>query len=227
MVMGARGDSPAARAALSDLCAAYWQPVYHFLRREGRNEDDSGELAQAFFARLLERGGVDQVDPAKGRFRSYLLGALKHFLTEQRRNEGREKRGGGGVTIESIESAGTDTSPGLQIAAPAAAFPDACFDREWALAVMDRSLQTVQAGFERAGKGKQFDILKPWLIGETENLSQSAAAAALGTTVGAVKVMIHRLRKEFREATHAEIAQTVPRTEDIADEIRYLIKVLS
>ncbi len=226
MVMGARGDSPEARAALSDLCAAYWQPVYHFLRREGRNEDDSRELAQAFFARLLERGGVDQADPAKGRFRSYLLGALKHFLIEQRRNEGRQKRGGG-VTIESIESAGTDTSPGLQIAAPAAAVPDACFDREWALAVMDRSLQTVQANFAKAGKGKQFDILKPWLIGETENLSQSAAAAALGTTIGAVKVMIHRLRKDFRDATHAEIAQTVPRTEDIADEIRYLIEVLS
>lgn len=226
MVLGARGASPEARAALGDLCAAYWQPVYQFLRREGRNEDDSRELAQAFFVRLLERGGVDQVDPAKGRFRSYLLGALKHFLVEQRRNEGRQKRGGG-VIIESIDSGGTDTSPGLQIAAPAPAVPDACFDREWALAVMDRSLQTVQADFEKAGKGKQFETLKPWLVGDTENLPQSAAAAALGTGIGAVKVMIHRLRKDFRDAVHAEIAQTVPSAEDIGDEIRYLIEVLS
>ncbi len=220
------GDSPETRAALSELCDAYWQPVYHFLRREGRHEDVSRELTQAFFARLLERGGVGQVDPAKGRFRSYLLGALKHFLVEQRRNEGRLKRGGG-VLVESLESAGTDTSPGLQIHDPSAAVPDTYFDREWALAVMDRSLNAVQANFEKAGKGRQFDVLKPWLVGETENLPQSEAAASLGTTIGAVKVMIHRLRKDFRDAIHAEIAQTVPRAEDIDEEIRYLIEVLS
>jgi RNA polymerase sigma-70 factor (ECF subfamily) len=225
IVLSARGDSPEARAALSDLCAAYWQPVYQFLRREGRYDDDSRDLAQAFFLRLLERGGIDQVDPAKGHFRSYLLGALKHFLAEQRRNDRRQKRGGGAI-IESIDSAGTDTSPGFQIADPSAAAPDAWFDREWALAVMDRGLQRVQADFERAGKSKQFETLKPWLIGDTENLSQSDVAAALGTTLGAVKVMVHRLRKDFREAIQAEIAQTVPRAEDIADEIRYLIEVL-
>jgi DNA-directed RNA polymerase specialized sigma24 family protein len=225
IVLRARGDSPEARAALSDLCAAYWKPVFHFLRREGRLEDDSRELAQAFFLRLLERGGLDQVDPAKGHFRSYLLGALKHFLAEQRRNQGRQKRGGGAI-IESIDAAGSDTSPGIQIADASASVPDAWFDREWALAVMERGIQRVQADFEHAGKAKSFDVLKPWLIGDTENLSQSDAAAALGTTVGAVKVMVHRLRKDFRTAIEAEIAQTVPRAEDTADEIRYLIEVL-
>lgn len=224
-MLRARGDSPEARAALSDLCAAYWKPVFHFLRREGRLEDDSREVAQAFFLRLLERGGLDQVDPAKGHFRSYLLGALKHFLAEQRRNQGRQKRGGGAI-IESIDAAGSDTSPGIQIADASASVPDAWFDREWALAVMERGIQRVQADFEHAGKAKSFDVLKPWLIGDTENLSQSDAAAALGTTVGAVKVMVHRLRKDFRTAIEAEIAQTVPRAEDIADEIRYLIEVL-
>ncbi len=224
-MLRARGDSPEARAALSDLCAAYWKPVFHFLRREGRLEDDSRELAQAFFLRLLERGGLDQVDPAKGHFRSYLLGALKHFLAEQRRNQGRQKRGGGAI-IESIDAAGSDTSPGIQIADASASVPDAWFDREWALAVMERGIQRVQADFEHAGKAKSFDVLKPWLIGDTENLSQSDAAAALGTTVGAVKVMVHRLRKDFRTAIEAEIAQTVPRAEDTADEIRYLIEVL-
>lgn len=224
-MLRARGDSPEGRAALSDLCAAYWKPVFHFLRREGRLEDDSREVAQAFFLRLLERGGLDQVDPAKGHFRSYLLGALKHFLAEQRRNQGRQKRGGGAI-IESIDAAGSDTSPGIQIADASASVPDAWFDREWALAVMERGIQRVQADFEHAGKAKSFDVLKPWLIGDTENLSQSDAAAALGTTVGAVKVMVHRLRKDFRTAIEAEIAQTVPRAEDIADEIRYLIEVL-
>jgi RNA polymerase sigma-70 factor (ECF subfamily) len=226
IVLGARGDSPEARVALGELCAAYWQPVHQFLRREGRTEDDSQELAQAFFVRLLERGGLDQVDPAKGRFRSYLLGALKHFLVAQRRDEGRLKRGGG-VMIESIDAPGTDTSPGMQIAAPAPAVPDACFDREWALAVMDRGLKAVEAAFERAGKTKQFEILKPWLVGDTEHLPQSAAADALGTSTGAVKVMIHRLRKDFRDAIHAEIAQTVPDPGDVAGEIRYLIEILS
>lgn len=223
-MLSARGDSPEARAALSDLCEAYWKPVYQFLRREGRHDDDSRELAQAFFLRLLQRG-LDQVDPAKGHFRSYLLGALKHFLAEQRRDQARQKRGGG-VIIESMDSAGTDTSPGFQIADPSATVSDAWFDREWALAVMQRGIERVQADFERAGKRNTFDLLKPWLIGDTENLSQSDAAAALGTTVGAVKVMVHRLRKDFREAIQAEIAQTVPRAEDINDEIRYLIEVL-
>ena len=103
LVMQARGDSHESRAALSELCAAYWNPVFHFLRREGRNDDDSRELAQEFFARLLARGGIGDADRGKGRFRSYLLGALKHFLAERRRNEGREKRGGNAV-IESLDS---------------------------------------------------------------------------------------------------------------------------
>jgi RNA polymerase sigma-70 factor (ECF subfamily) len=174
---------------------------------------------------LLERGGLDRVDPAKGRFRSYLLGALKHFLAARRRDEGRLKRGGG-VTIESIDAPGTGTSPGPRIAAPAPGVPDAWFDREWALAVMDRGLRSVEAAFGRAGKAKQFEILKPWLVGDCEDLPQSAAADALGTSTGAVKVMIHRLRKDFRDAIHAEIAQTVPDLGDVADEIRYLIEVL-
>ena len=226
LVLRSRGDAPESRAALGELCEAYWMPVFRFLRREGRDEDASRELAQEFFARLLARGGIGNVDPAKGRFRSYLLGALKHFLAEQKRNEGREKRGGG-VILESIESGGSDTSPGLQIADASSAIPDKHFDREWALAVMDRSLQFVQADFEKAGKGRQFEVLKPWLIGDTENLSQADAAVALGATTGAVKVMIHRLRNDFRDAVQAEIAQTVPRAEDIAGELRYLIEVLS
>ena len=225
LVLRSRGDAPEARTALGELCEVYWAPVFRFLRSEGRSDDDSRELAQEFFARLLTRGGFDGADPAKGRFRSYLLGALKHFLAERRRNEGREKRGGGAV-VESFDAT-HDTAPGLQIADTSAAMSDKHFDREWAFAVMDRSLKAVQADFEKAGKSAHFEALKPWLVGDTDQLSQADAATLLGVTTGAVKVMIHRLRKTFRAAVEAEIAQTVPATEDIDEELRYLIEVLS
>ncbi len=226
LVLRSRGDAPEARRALGELCEVYWAPVFRFLRSEGRAEDDSRELAQEFFARLLTRGGFDGADPAKGRFRSYLLGALKHFLAERRRNEGREKRGGGAV-VESLNATMHDTAPGLQIADASAAISDRHFDREWAFAVMDRSLKAVQADFEKAGKSAHFEALKPWLVGDTDQLSQADAANQLGVTTGAVKVMIHRLRKTFRAVVEAEIAQTVPATEDIDEELRYLIEVLS
>jgi len=225
--MRARGDAPEASAALGELCEAYWTPVFRFLRREGRNEDQARELTQEFFSRLLSRGGVDKVDPTRGRFRSYLLGALKHFLSDVRRSEGRQKRGGDAV-VESIDSGGdTDTSPGMQIPDPAASISDTYFDRQWALALMDRSLDTVQSDFEAAGKEAQFETLKPWLIGDTGNLSQTAASAQLDMTAGAVKVAIHRLRKSFRDAVESEIAQTVDSPAEIAEELRYLIEVLS
>jgi RNA polymerase sigma-70 factor (ECF subfamily) len=226
LVLRSRGDAPEARTALGELCEVYWAPVFRFLRSEGRSEDDSRELAQEFFARLLTRGGFDGADPAKGRFRSYLLGALKHFLAERRRHEGREKRGGGAV-VESLDATTHDTAPGLQIADTSASMSDRHFDREWAFAIMDRSLKAVQADFEKAGKSTHFEALKPWLVGDTDQLSQADAATQLGVTTGAVKVMIHRLRKTFRAAVEAEIAQTVPATEDIDEELRYLIEVLS
>ena len=225
-MLRSRGDAPEARTALGELCEVYWAPVFRFLRSEGRTDDDSRELAQEFFARLLTRGGFDGADPAKGRFRSYLLGALKHFLAERRRNEGREKRGGGAV-VESLDATAHDTAPGLQIADTSAAMDDKHFDREWAIAIMDRSLKAVQADFEKAGKSAHFEALKPWLVGDTDQLSQADAATLLGVSTGAVKVMIHRLRKTVRTAVESQIADTVPTTEDIAEELRYLVEVLS
>lgn len=226
MVMRARGDAPEAKAALGELCEAYWMPVFNFLRREGRGEDQSRELAQEFISRLLSKPGAVRAEPEKGRFRSYLLGALKHFLAETRRNEGRLKRGGDAV-IASIDSEGGLTNEEWQIADPTAGVPDAYFDRQWALAIMDRSLTNVRNTFSRMGKETQFDIIKPWLMGDTGNLSQADAAASLGMTSGALKVAIHRLRADFREAVLAEIAQTVDGPGEAAEELRYLIEVLS
>ena len=225
MVLRARGEEPEARAALAELCEIYWTPVFRFLRREGRNEDVSQDLTQEFFAKLLAGNGIAMIDPQKGRFRSYLLGALKHFLAEHRRNETRQKRGGG-AEIESIE----DEEVSLitpEIPDPSAMISDPYFDRQWGIALMERGLRTVEATFRNSGRAAQFEVLKPWLVGDTENLSQASAAAQLGMTSGSIKVAIHRLRKEFGNAIRNEIEQTVSDPDAIADELRYLIEVVS
>lgn len=225
LVSRARGETPEACTALADLCEAYWNPVFHFLRREGRNEDESRELTQAFFAKVLAGAGIGEADPAKGRFRSYLLGSLKHFLVNQRRDANREKRGGGAV-VESIDSGGSETSPGLQVADPGAVAGDAWFDRHWALAVMERGLERVRESFVQSGKSQQFEVLRPWLMGDPEGLTQADAADQLDMTRAAAKVAIHRLRQKFGEAIRAEIAETVDSEEEIAGELRYLIEAL-
>lgn len=226
LVMRAREESTESQAALSDLCEAYWQPIYQFLRRRGRNDDESRELTQEFFARLLAKGHIGAADPSLGRFRSYLLGALKRFVAEKRRNERRLKRGGEAV-IEPLDERG-ETPGGRQIADPTGEIPDKQFDRGWALAIVDRGLKAVQAEFARTGKADRFEVLKPWLVlDDPDRLSQAQAAATLGLTVGAVKVAIHRLRGAFRDAIEAEVAQTVSNREDLADELSYLVEVLS
>lgn len=225
MVMRSKGEAPEARAALGDLCEAYWTPVYRFLKREGRNDDESRELTQEFFSRLLAGSTLEKADPGKGRFRSYLLGALKHFLSDRRRAESRQKRGGDAI-IESINSGGGETSPALSIADPGAEATDAYFDRHWALAVMERGLDAARESFKESGKDKQFELLKPWLIGDVEGLSQADVAAELGMSAGAVKVAVHRLRQKFGEAIRREIAETVDTEEEIAGELRYLIEAL-
>jgi RNA polymerase sigma-70 factor (ECF subfamily) len=227
LILRARGETPEARAALSELCEAYYQPVLRFLRREGRDEDGARELTQEFFARVLAHGGFDEADPERGRFRSYLLGALKHFLADQRKHERRLKRGGG-MAAESLDAAGPDDEPGSwQIADPSLPPPEAFFDHEWALAVITRALTVLEKEFIAAGKSDQFDTLKPWLMGEAPSMSQADAARRLGSSEGAVKVVIHRLRKRFRDAVRAEISQTLRDPSLVDEELRHLIASLS
>ena len=153
---------------------------------------DRGDKDVLVRTQVLRPGGVDRADPGRGRFRSYLLGALKHFLAERRRDERREKRGGG-VVIRSIDSGGTDSSPGMAIPDPAGQLPDASFDREWALALMERGLTAVQEDFEGSGKARHFEVLKPWLVGETENLSREEAAAQLDMTPAVFALMVEEI----------------------------------
>ena len=152
LILRARGETPEARLALGELCEGYYQPVLRFLQREGRDEDAARELTQEFFARILGDGGFDQADPERGRFRSYLLGALKHFLADQRKHEQRLKRGGGAVA-ESLDASPTDDDSGsFQVADASAPAPESFFDREWALAVMARALEELEKEFTAAGK---------------------------------------------------------------------------
>lgn len=225
LVLRAQGGSSEAHVALGDLCAAYYQPVFHFLLRSGRNEDAARELTQEFFARVLTHGSIGAADPERGRFRSYLLGAVKHFLADHRDYERREKRGGGHQP-ESIDAEQSD-APALQIADPSTEPDDALFDRAWALAVMNRALNALALEFQTEGKADQFTILKPWLAGDAELLPQSEAASRLGMSESAVKVGIHRLRKRFREMIHAEISQTVDQPADVDRELSYLVEVLA
>lgn len=225
LVLQARGESPEAQAALGTLCEAYWQPVFRFLRREGRDEDAARELTQEFFARLLARRGLDTVQPGQGKFRSFLLGAVKHFLGDMRARDRTAKRGGG-RTPEPLEP-GTDTDTELPVPDPAATVPDAFFDHEWALALVARAVTGLAADFEREGRREQFAAFKPWLLGELAGQSQADLAAQLGLSEGAVKVAIHRLRKRFRERVKAEITQTVGDPAQAQEELRYLVEVLS
>jgi len=226
LVLRARGESEEGRTALSELCEAYYQPILRFLRREGRDEDAARELAHDFFQSVLAGGGFDGADPERGRFRSYLLGALKHFLADRRAHAHRLKRGGG-ATPESLDApAGTDTSSVLEVADPGAAHSDACFDREWALTIMDRGLAVLQKEFAASGKPDQFEVLKPWLMGDTTAHLQADAASRLGLSEGAVKVTIHRLRKRFREAVRSEIAQTLRDPQLVDEELRHLVEAL-
>ena len=211
------------RAALSDLCAAYWKPVHRFLRSEGRSEDVANELTQEFFARILRAGNIGFVDRAKGKFRTYLLGAVKHFLRDERVKERSQKRGGG----QPLEPEEATEAGSPRLANPVAPTSDAYFDREWALQVLDRSLNALEAEMKMAGRGAHFELLKPWLTGAAGKSSQAEIAVQLKQSEGAVKVAVHRLRVRFRELVRTEISTTLEAGEDVDQELRYLVEVLA
>jgi RNA polymerase sigma-70 factor (ECF subfamily) len=219
-VLEARGESKEARAALARLCEAYYNPVFAFIARTVGDAEAARDLTQEFFRRLLARQGIAGVDPQRGRFRSFLLGAVKHFLADMRDSASRLKRGAGqaAVPLDLAE----ETSAGLQLPDANRAGPDCEFDRKWALTVLDRALAVLAGEHKAARKSDEFEILKLWLTGETEGISQAEAANRLGMTEGAVKVAIHRLRRRFRDLVRAEIAQTLNDPGQVAHELACL-----
>lgn len=224
LVLRARGESDAGRAALGELCEAYYAPVQAFIRVTVRDDEKARDLTQEFFARVLRGGAFDRAEPDRGRFRSFLLGAVKHFLSDMRDRDRARKRGGD-VEVLPLEP-GTDTSPGFDAPDPHAAVSDAVFDRQWAFTLLDRALRQLGEELASAGKVDHFDMLKPWLTGGA-NAPQSEVATRLGLSENAVKVAIHRLRARFRELVKAEIAQTLAEPTHVAGELNYLIDVMA
>ena len=211
-----------ARRALEELCIAYWYPLYAFVRYRGYSSDDAQDLTQAFFTRIIETGGFASVDPERGRFRSYLLGAMKHFLANEWHRAQTQKRGG---QVKIIELDALDPEARYVGASKQVDNPEHFFDREWALETIAGALQSLRDEMVKAGKGEQYDALKGSLSGE-DNSSRVEIAARLNMSEGAVKVAVHRLRRRYRKLLRAAIAETVDNEADLEDEMRYLVAVL-
>jgi len=207
--------------ALEELCKAYWYPLYAFVRNRGYSSCDAQDLTQSFLARFIETGGFTSADRERGRFRTYLLGAMKHFLANEWHRAKRLKRGG---AVKFLEWDALDPEARYAIEPEQPTDLDAGFDREWALELTARAMEKLRLESDACGKGPLFVALKGSLTGEEP--SRSETAARLGMTEGAVKVAVHRLRQRYRELLQAEIAETVNGTAEIEDEMRYLVAVL-
>jgi RNA polymerase sigma factor (sigma-70 family) len=218
-----RSDSTHARTALETLCRTYWPPIYAFVRRQGHNPHDAQDLTQEFFARLLEKKSFATVDPARGRFRSFLLGALKNFLANEW-DKARAQKRGGGQTLIPIDVQNAETSFAIEPADNVTA--EMIFERRWALTLLDKVMQQLRDEYVRDGKAVLFEELKSTLTGASRSAPYAEIAARLGTSEGAVKVAVHRLRQRYRELLRAEIAHTVATPAEVEDEIRNLFAAL-
>jgi RNA polymerase sigma-70 factor (ECF subfamily) len=224
LVVAAKQDETsqsAARQALEELCRSYWYPLYAFVRNRGYSSADAQDLTQSFFARIIETGGLASADPMRGRFRSYLLGAMKHFLANQWHHQRAQKRGGG-VTFLELDALDPEARYALEPAE--LADPDAHFHRQWAQESITRAMEKLRAEMETSGKGELFETLKGSLTGDEPPRCETATR--LGMTKGAVKVAVHRLRQRYRELLRAEIAETVSESSDVDDEMRSLVAAL-
>jgi RNA polymerase sigma-70 factor (ECF subfamily) len=204
------------------LCRAYYEPVVAFLRCELRDADAARELTHEFFAEVLA-GGAIHAEQERGRFRSYLLGAVKHFLSHQREAARRLKRGGG---VENVSLHDTDAGEARSVADASVLSPDAAFDRQWALTVLARALETLRQECIADGRAEFFEQVKPWLTGEAAHGDQTALAASCGTNANALKVAVHRLKRRFRELLKIEIAGTLDDSGQVETEMRALFAAL-
>jgi len=213
------------REALETLCTSYWPPVYAFVRRQGATPVLAEDLTQAFFARLLEKDGLRLADPERGRFRSFLLGALRHFLANEKDREQAQKRGGGRAPLSLDASAlhGLESALGLE---PATGLtPERQFERAWAGAVLARAQARLAEEQEQAGKSAQWLALEPHLSNTDERGHGSDLAQRLGISENAVRVALHRLRRRFGELVRDEVRETVGPGE-VEDEVRQLLRAL-
>ena len=225
LVSAARPDEASqtrAREALEELCRTYWYPLYAFVRSRGYSVVDAQDLTQAFFTRIIEKSGFASADREQGRFRSYLLGAMKHFLANEWHRARTQKRGG---QVQFVEWDALDPEARYAGASNQSDNPEHLFEREWALETVTGALQALRDEMETAGKSDQFEALKGSLTGGDET-PRKDIAARLDMSEDAVKVAIHRLRKRYRTLLRAAIAETVSNEADLNDEMSYLVEVL-
>jgi RNA polymerase sigma-70 factor (ECF subfamily) len=224
VVLAARAEGGgAAGEALEDLCATYWFPLYAFIRRDGFNRHDAEDLTQGFFHSFLRHDSLAKVSPACGKFRSFLLACLKHFLANERRRTQAQRRGAG---VREVPLDG-DEADKRYLAEPADNLtPEVLFERRWAFTVLDRVLENLRQEYIQRDKGALFDELRALLPGNPLTVSRADLAARHGMSVGAVDVALHRLRQRFGLLLREEVVRTVSRPEEVEEELRYLISVL-
>jgi RNA polymerase sigma factor (sigma-70 family) len=225
MVLAAREeDSDSSQKALEELCRAYWKPLYFYARRRGHTPEDAEDATQGFFARLLEKGFLHAVQKERGRFRQFMLMTFQRHMANEWDRSRRLKRGGG------LHAVLLDTVLGEKLyreETPPQASADEAYDRRWALTLLEQTLGRLRTEYERAGREKDFMVLKPQLVAPRGETTCAELASQLGCTEGAARVAVHRLRKRFREIFREEIAQTVANKGDLEEEIRHLISVLA
>lgn len=223
IVLQARRDSAGQRQALEKLCRAYWVPIYGYLRRRGHSPADAEDLTQGFFAYVLTGDFLDRPDPAKGRFRGYLIGALRHYLSEHFERTGAQKRGGG---ANFIDWHSLDAEREFAALDRPESDPSFVFERGWILTLLGRALQQLESEQTAAGKSLQFSTLKPFLSSSPTRGDYDRAAGELGTSRTNVAVWVHRLNQRYAEIVKLEIAATLQNPADVDSEMQHLLQVL-
>ena len=224
MVLAAgRNDSAPARAALNELCQTYWYPLYAFVRRRGHSPQDAQDLTQEFFARLLERNRLADLTREGGKFRSFLLTAVDHFLIDEWKKARSQRRGGGHVL--SLDAQAAETRYGREPVENAT--PETLFERNWAMTLLDAVYIQLRHEYEASGKGPWFAGLRFCLTGARSSVPYAELAVRLGVAENTVKTAVHRLRRRFRELLRAEVAHTVASSDEVEEELRHLFRVLS
>ena len=226
LAAGATNESGAS-VAVAQLCQTYWYPLYAFVRRQGATHHDAEDLTQAFFGKLLEKNYLGDADRNRGRFRTFLLASLKHFLANEWHKRSARKRGGGIAFVPLDADAAQRFELEAESQAGTASSPEEFFDRRWAHTVLERALAGLRKSYETNGQLAIFEGLKPCLTEGKGAVPYAEVAAGLAMDENAVKVAAHRLRRRYREAIRSEISETVAAEEEVEDEFRYLREILS
>ena len=218
-----RRASPESASALEILCGTYWYPLYAYVRRSGQTPQDAQDLTQEFFCRLLEKQWFNLANPEKGRLRTFLIVALKHFMAKEWRRTSAQRRGGGRAHSQ-LDTAVAESRYAVDTSALPA---DEAFDQQWALTLLDLTVNRLREEFTAAGKPGEFEVLKSSLMADRGAIDYAAVARGLGSNEGAARVAVHRLRKRFREVYREEISQTLADGADLDGELRYLAAALA